>query len=682
MSVDEALRHLNIEQKLDSIDDTILPAIFDSARQDRPGETTEKAITTIEQAKANVNGTTSTHPPETWPVGLTSLGNTCYLNSLLQYYFSIKPLRDIILNYDQYKLDTSTDAGKQERVGQLIVPMVDIKGGQRFAEDLKHLFERMVKSRDSAVKPEEDLVCRAFLRPNQYMLLDPVLKDAEMGNTDSTTVDGTDSAVEDKLTDADTVTSPTEALKDEGPQSDASSATLQASVNNEDPDTSMKSVEMPPTPPASPGLKGGEQNPQREHAPPPLPPRRFSTTKQKALDMAQQKAREQQDVTEVHDSITNLLRCGMLASGRDDHGEQEDALRDIFSISMTGTGVNKGVPQAPKLDYTSSIQLNVPTEATDIYSALDAVFDLQPRNDEKPELEEYKSFRALPPLLQISIPRIGYDGSATYKSTDCVRLEDELYLDRYIDRSHPSALPKRQQCWAWRKRLQTLRQEHNALSRTPMDLDGPTAIAQTADYLTNLDEVNRDLQSVDVEPIEADGDITSALTSEAQQQAERLNVVQVEIDTLQKQLDVQFADMRNIKYRLAAVFIHRGNHGHGHYWICIHDFSNNIWRKYNDERVDEFTTLEDIFEAKTYSQGTPTYAVYVADDKRDYVQAVCREPEKPPTPESTAALQMSDVQMANAISQQDSGTGIDPTLTVEGGQNSWDESRQVAETKW
>ncbi|PHH87056.1 hypothetical protein CDD83_9360 [Cordyceps sp. RAO-2017] len=39
------------------------------------------------------------------PVGLHNIGNTCYLNSLLQYLFTVKPIREVVLNYDESRLD-------------------------------------------------------------------------------------------------------------------------------------------------------------------------------------------------------------------------------------------------------------------------------------------------------------------------------------------------------------------------------------------------------------------------------------------------------------------------------------------------------------------------------------------------------------------------------------------------
>ena len=61
------------------------------------------------------------------PVGLQNSGNTCYLNSLLQFYFTIKPFRDMILNLDQYQEDELTpEVLARKRVGGRVVTEAEI----------------------------------------------------------------------------------------------------------------------------------------------------------------------------------------------------------------------------------------------------------------------------------------------------------------------------------------------------------------------------------------------------------------------------------------------------------------------------------------------------------------------------------------------------------------------------
>jgi ubiquitin carboxyl-terminal hydrolase 25/28 len=40
-----------------------------------------------------------------WPVGLQNIGNTCYLNSLLQFYFSVRPFREMVLDFQTHQMD-------------------------------------------------------------------------------------------------------------------------------------------------------------------------------------------------------------------------------------------------------------------------------------------------------------------------------------------------------------------------------------------------------------------------------------------------------------------------------------------------------------------------------------------------------------------------------------------------
>lgn len=70
---------------------------------------------------ANVSGSeeTTEEPMGEWelPVGLHNIGNTCYLNSLLQYLYTVKAVREIVTNYDAYKLNLTDDSIQQRRLG-------------------------------------------------------------------------------------------------------------------------------------------------------------------------------------------------------------------------------------------------------------------------------------------------------------------------------------------------------------------------------------------------------------------------------------------------------------------------------------------------------------------------------------------------------------------------------------
>ncbi|KAK3677353.1 ubiquitin-specific protease ubp2 [Recurvomyces mirabilis] len=706
MSVDEALRHLGIEQSLDKVDKDMLQLQIASARDDKPGEQTEKAIKTIEQALGSSSGYTQTttmqhHAPATWPVGLKSHGNTCYLNSLLQYYFCIKPFRKIILDYGKYKLDLKEIHEKRHRVGGRMISAQEIKAGQRFAKDLQSLFQRMIAEPSMEVKPEKDMVSRAFLEAEQYDQLPSSAMDEEIVWEKPSSTKGAEGTLSQSQNQP--PTNGDDGTNKMRKESDASSITLQASANGDDDAPMSNSGAAPPTPPLSPVDKAADEI-ELVAGKPPLPPRRRFTNAQlekasdTALSKAEAKAAMQQDVSEVHDNATQRLRAGLRVDGADANDEQQDVLRALYTIAINNTTFNRdGTSDKPMLRPEPDLALNVPLADTDIYSALDEILDPQPSNT-KPGASVYSSLmQPLPQILQIKSPRINWDAKtqAAKKYDATMRLVDELYLDRYCDDSDPNILATRKKCWGWRKQLRALEKEKKELtSASPaLDLNSVSAMAEASRFLESIEDIDKDLADIDAAPLDIATNLAVHLSTAAAEQATRLKKIDAEIDDLKGLLAPQFEDAKKIKYRLAVVFFHRGNTSGGHYWVCIHDFTNDIWRTYNDETVSEVpkSDLKQIFEAQGFTQGTPTYMVYVRDDEKEQlVQPLCREPGEVVPGQAWAAeeikvdaMETSDPKAWNPKAAEAPADGtVNMAMVQEGGEKSWDNSRQVADADW
>lgn len=48
------------------------------------------------------------------PIGLDNLRNTCYLNSILQYFYTVKGVRSTVLNFDPENVPLLTEASQSD----------------------------------------------------------------------------------------------------------------------------------------------------------------------------------------------------------------------------------------------------------------------------------------------------------------------------------------------------------------------------------------------------------------------------------------------------------------------------------------------------------------------------------------------------------------------------------------
>lgn len=316
----------------------------------------------------------------------------------------------------------------------------------------------------------------------------------------------------------------------------------------------------------------------------------------------------------------------------------------LFNMRFADTIISGGQAQTKKDEDATNILLNVPFEPTDIYSALDRVIDRRSDDIAGKPVEVYRTYTALPPLLQISVPRIALRDGSAVKVTHSLRLEETLYMDRYCD--SPEVLEIREKCWDTRKLLRSLQAQRDLIQKTPLkDMNGPDVIEATGQYLSGLDDANANLEAMGMEPIQVPDELKSDLQDEAGGLRARLALIDDSVREAEDSLMGVFDAYTQQKYRLYAVFFHRGGAAGGHYWMNMFDFKAKMWRKYNDETVTEFTDpIDEILNANRWEHGTPTYAVYVRDDvKDDFVDPVCRDPEEEQPTAGPTDVPMTDV---------------------------------------
>jgi ubiquitin carboxyl-terminal hydrolase 25/28 len=360
--------------------------------------------------------------------------------------------------------------------------------------------------------------------------------------------------------------------------------------------------------------------PEPPSRPPPVPPRPLDIKKIEGLA-------QQQDAAEILNNVFDLLSCAIRAEGTMPDGEQIDLIKKLFFSEVTTVlSTNGEVTRNPALKDHHLISPG--RRERPLYAALDDEFSLT-------ELEgvnqfKYELISQASPIQIINVRRLLFEGGKATKDESHLILDDVLYLDRYLNRTRSLAEDALQQLrdkqWQLQRQLSVLDGRKTELRITDVKMTVPDVLEETANFLESLDKAAEE-KLVDVEE-----NVVSAEPHLADSLRRRSSEIRLEIESLDgemKQLDEQinavFKDCRDHPYRLHSVFMHSGSAKGGHYWIYIFDTQNQIWRKYNDEYVDEVDPKE-IFEQQ--GKATSTSVVYVQEDRvNELTEAVLRKPD-------------------------------------------------------
>ena len=139
MDVGNAYNRLEITDR--TVDDDLVLVAYRTYVSETPSQVNDlkKALKVIAISRKSsllsnelgMDTTLKGHSFSDWPVGLENIGNTCYLNSLLQSYFSIKPLRDLVLDFEQYRMPLDARGLASKQVGSRQVLKQEVERAQK-----------------------------------------------------------------------------------------------------------------------------------------------------------------------------------------------------------------------------------------------------------------------------------------------------------------------------------------------------------------------------------------------------------------------------------------------------------------------------------------------------------------------------------------------------------------------
>ncbi|KAJ1026818.1 hypothetical protein NDA16_002115 [Ustilago loliicola] len=532
MDVDQAYTMLDANPELD--DATIL-AVFDLYVADAPArrDILRYALRAIAESRKSEylrhflrTGEKDASSGEGWqqlpsadvPAGIDNIGNTCYLNSVLQYFFSITEIRTRVLQAAATIQAGSTDESQlqsdtERRVGGQRITLRELQRSQRFVAQLAQLFHQLIHANALSVRPERVLAYLALVSSRAEEL------EAEMNPNAEQTLGGEGASEQNMVQPAPAFSSdPGQIQGSEGPSASVSVPVTPADHDLMDTTSDEPAEAKSAAPPIAAAPPSGAAPPL-----PPRPARKSTVAADAAPSVIPPPARRnslmqlgaQQDVSECLDNCMFQLEVALAVSkakssdeermevdGNDevevsnvadqsDEGAREDLLTSLFlgktcqrieaDTITTNSSHSPGAvagdsltrPAQPSKQPSTHIKhevfkilpIDVLEEGRDIYDGFDGFFDSDTFVSTSGAVQRRSvTLLSAPPLLQIQLQRVQYDRATmrAFKSQAHLEMPETLYVDRYIDLDPSDGdavgrIAKRLDYQAKRRRIEELR---------------------------------------------------------------------------------------------------------------------------------------------------------------------------------------------------------------------------------
>lgn len=558
-------------------------------------------------------------PAENWPAGLDNIGNTCYLNSLLQYYFCLKPLRDMVLEFKGERIeDGDTDELLGRKIGGRVVEKSEIIRSNQFIFHLQRLFNDMIHSERRCVQPRKELAFLAFSPASQPVTFMQELGTEVIEIIDDENDDGDEVTIGSKVIedsenrDSPIVVSSGPSTPDGEDEMELDTGSIEIIEPQEkksrcEPIVDLDDVEMEVIDPSLDAVAG----------------EKILAISSDIMDSTIEMGR-QQDVTECIENVTFQIETALKPDRLESDGEQYDLIKKLFygktKQTISPLNPNSSNKQRTLIERFSSLIINVSDHPKDIYDSLDNYFSEDLVKLDEGEVKRSLTISELPEILQFHVQRVLFDRVRLmpYKSLEPIPFSEKIYVDRYLDTEDPEILRRRNEVFKWKKEISELLEKKEFL--TAREEGSQMTIIDT------LVTAKRYFESLLIEDEEAVSRATiDAVEREIVKLTQEVKDIDSKIIQLRDLVSNQFKDYTQVGYSIFAIFIHRGEASYGHYWIYIKDPKRNIFRKYNDETVTE-VPFSEVMNFEEGNTATPYYIVYAKELLEDeYIEPLKRE---------------------------------------------------------